>query len=309
MAICGFYLREFPSLVFWHGYSERSTLTEGERADGRRKEEKKKSPWWYKLGILVFGAVFCVSAFMVGRDYLAAKKEADAFDSLSKLAAEYAEEKAPADLTESAGETTDQEKAAEWAELLKEAAGYAALKNENPDYVGWIRIPDTRIDYPVVDRESDPEYYLHRAFDGSKSFGGTPFLGEASGVDTKCLIIYGHNMKNGSIFGTLDSYKKADYWKEHPIVRFYVDGEPRTYEVFAAVETQVLYEDEDGFHHIVGAFGQHLHRPLPLQGIEHIEEAHPQGEGEKVHRVVLETAGDVFPRQLKEHRPRHLPAG
>lgn len=99
----------------------------------------------------------------------------------------------------------------------------------------------------MVDRESDPEYYLHRAFDGSKSFGGTPFLGEASGVDTKCLIIYGHNMKNGSIFGTLDSYKKADYWKEHPIVRFYVDGEPRTYEVFAAVETQVLYEDEDGF--------------------------------------------------------------
>ena len=204
------------------------------------KKKRKKSPWWYKVGILVFGAVFCVSAFMAVRDYLAAKKEADAFDSLSKLAAEYAEGK-------SAGEATDQEKAAEWAELLKEAAGYAALKNENPDYVGWIRIPDTRIDYPVVDRESDPEYYLHRAFDGSKSFGGTPFLGEASGVDTKCLIIYGHNMKNGSIFGTLDSYKKADCWKEHPIIRFYVGGEPRTYEVFAAVETQVLYEDEDGF--------------------------------------------------------------
>ena len=99
----------------------------------------------------------------------------------------------------------------------------------------------------MVDRESDPEYYLHRDFDASKSFGGTPFLGEASGVDTKCLIIYGHNMKNGSIFGTLDSYKKADYRKEHPIIRFYVGGEPRTYEVFAAVETQVLYEDEDGF--------------------------------------------------------------
>ena len=108
-------------------------------AEGKKKQ--KKSPWWYKLGILVFGAVFCVSAFMAGRDYLAAKKEADAFDSLSKLAADYAEEKAPADLPESSGETTDQEKAAEWAELLKEAAGYAALKNENPDYVGWIRIP------------------------------------------------------------------------------------------------------------------------------------------------------------------------
>ena len=212
-------------------------------AEGKKK---KKSPWWYKLGILVFGAVFCVSAFMAGRDYLEAKKEAEAFDSLSKLAAEYAADEVPANLAGAADEM-DPEKAAQWAELLKEAAGYAALKNENSDYVGWLKIPDTRIDYPVVDREDDPEYYLHRAFNGSKSFGGTPFLGEASGVDTKCLIIYGHNMKNGSMFGTLDYYKKADYWKEHPIIRFYVDGEPRTYEIFAAVETKVLYEDESGF--------------------------------------------------------------
>lgn len=214
-------------------------------AEGKKK---KKSPWWYKLGILVFGAVFCVSAFMAGRDYLEAKKEAEAFDSLSKLAAEYAEDEVPADFSaEYAADTMDTDKAAQWSELLKKAAGYAALKNENSDYVGWLNIPDTRIDYPVVDREEDPEYYLHRAFDGSKSFGGTPFLGEASGVDTKCLIIYGHNMKNGSMFGTLDSYKRTDYWKEHPIIWFYVDGEPRAYEVFAAVETKVLYEDEDGF--------------------------------------------------------------
>ena len=210
-----------------------------------------KTPLWYKAGILVFGAVFCFSAFMVGRDYLEAKKEAEAFDSLSRLAAEYASE-APDEVpasepVSSAPEAPDPEKTEEWEKLLKEAAGYAALQGENADYAGWLKIPGTRIDYPVVDRESDPEYYLHRVFDGSKSFGGTPFLGEASGVDTKCLIIYGHNMKNGSIFGTLDSYKKADYWKEHPLVRFYVDGEPRTYEVFAAVETQVLYEDEDGF--------------------------------------------------------------
>ena len=211
-------------------------------AEGKKKQ--KKSPWWYKLGILVFGAVFCVSAFMAGRDYLAAKKEADAFDSLSKLAADYAEEKAPADLTESAGETTDQEKAAEWAELLKEAAGYAALKNENPDYVGWIRLPDTRIDYPVVDRESDPEYYLHRAFDGSKSFGGTPFLGEASGVDTKCLIIYGHNMKNLSMFGSLKKYKTEDFYKDHQFFTIYTSECAYRYQIFAyydVPETDEVY--------------------------------------------------------------------
>lgn len=210
-----------------------------------------KTPLWYKAGILVFGAVFCFSAFMVGRDYLEAKKEAEAFDSLNRLAAEYASE-APDEVpasepVSSAAEASDPEKTEEWEKLLKEAAGYAALQGENADYAGWLKIPGTRIDYPVMDRESDPEYYLRRAFDGSHASGGTPFLGEASGVDTECLIIYGHNMKNGSMFGTLDSYKQADYWKEHPIIRFYVDGIPRTYEIFAAVETRVLYEDEDGF--------------------------------------------------------------
>ena len=210
-----------------------------------------KTPFWYKAGILVFGAVFCFSAFMVGRDYLEAKKEAEAFESLNRLAAEYASE-APGEVpasepVSSAPEAPAPEKTEEWEKLLKEAAGYAALQGENADYAGWLKIPGTRIDYPVMDRKSDPEYYLRRAFDGSHASGGTPFLGEASGVDTECLIVYGHNMKNGSMFGTLDSYKQADYWKEHPIIRFYVDGTPRTYEIFAAVETRVLYEDEDGF--------------------------------------------------------------
>lgn len=216
-----------------------------------REKKQKKTPLWYKAGILIFGAVFCFSAFMVGRDYLEAKKEAEAFDSLNRLAAEYASEapdKVPAsEPVSSAPEAPDPEKTEEWEKLLKEAAGYAALQGENADYAGWLKIPGTRIDYPVMDRESDPEYYLRRAFDGSHASGGTLFLGEASGVDTECLIIYGHNMKNGSMFGTLDSYKQADYWKEHPIIRFYVDGTPRTYEIFAAVETRVLYEDEDGF--------------------------------------------------------------
>ena len=210
-----------------------------------------KTPFWYKAGILVFGAVFCFSAFMVGWDYLEAKKEAEAFDSLNRLAAEYASgapgEVPTSEPVSSAAEAPDPEKTEEWEKLLKEAAGYAALQGENADYAGWLKIPGTRIDYPVMDREADPEYYLRRAFDGSHASGGTPFLGEASGVDTECLIIYGHNMKNGSMFGTLDSYKQADYWKEHPIIRFYVDGTPRTYEIFAAVETRVLYEDEDGF--------------------------------------------------------------
>ena len=129
--------------------------------------------------------------------------------------------------------TTEVENAAEAEEkqeLLREAAGYASLAEQNPDYVGWLKIPGTRIDYPVMSRASDPEYYLHRAFDGSRSSGGTPFLGQLSDKDSTCMIVYGHNMKNGSMFGTLDDYKSEKWQTEHTVIEFFVDGEVREYE-------------------------------------------------------------------------------
>ena len=125
---------------------------------------------------------------------------------------------------------------------------FSSLQSGSPDTVAWITGEDTPIDYPVMHTDNN-EYYLSHLYSGEENRYGALFVDcRNTGLFTDPnTVIYGHNMKNGSIFGTLDSYKKADYWKEHPIVRFYVDGEPRTYEVFAAVETQVLYEDEDGF--------------------------------------------------------------
>lgn len=69
-----------------------------------------------------------------------------------------------------------------------------------------------------------------------------------------------------------------------------------------------VHEDEDALHHVMGAFRQHLHAPLTLQGVEHIEDAHAEGEGEKIDGVVLEAPCDVAQGQLREHRCRHLPA-
>ena len=123
------------------------------------------------------------------------------------------------------------------------------LQQVNADIIGWIRFDNLeQLSYPVL-YSGDDEKYLRTDIYGNQTIAGCIFMEGMNTPDFQDYhtILYGHNMKNGSIFGTLDSYKKADYWKEHPIVRFYVDGEPRTYEVFAAVETQVLYEDEDGF--------------------------------------------------------------
>ena len=186
--------------------------------------KRKKNPLWYRIGVLIFGGIFCFSAYMAGRDIFEARKEAAAFRKLSEAASDYmetAEQKDsivdPAD--DHMTEVENTAEAEEKQELLREAAGYASLAEQNPDYVGWLKIPGTRIDYPVMSRASDPEYYLHRAFDGSRSSGGTPFLGQLSDKDSTCMIVYGHNMKNGSMFAQLkkftqdeETYKKSKYF-------------------------------------------------------------------------------------------------
>ena len=83
-----------------------------------------------------------------------------------------------------------------------------------------MKIAGTKLDYPVMYTPEEPEYYLHRAFDKSSSVSGVPFL-DGNYIDGgKNYLIYGHNMKNGTMFHTLLNYVKADFWKEHPTITF-----------------------------------------------------------------------------------------
>ena len=162
--------------------------------------KRKKNPLWYRIGVLIFGGIFCFSAYMAGRDIFEARKEAAAFRKLSEAASDYMEtaEQEDSIVDPADDHTTEVEnpaEAEEKQELLREAAGYASLAEQNPDYVGWLKIPGTRIDYPVMSRASDPEYYLHRAFDGSRSSGGTPFLGQLSDKDSTCMIVWTQHEK------------------------------------------------------------------------------------------------------------------
>ena len=90
----------------------------------------------------------------------------------------------------------------------------AALHEQNPDIVGWIKIDDTRVDYPVMWTPDDPEFYLRRNFQKEDSVAGTPFLDAASTMPgSSNWLIYGHNMADGSKFGSLkfmDSQEKYD---------------------------------------------------------------------------------------------------
>ena len=109
-------------------------------------------------------------------------------------------------------------------------------------------IEGTKLDYPVMYTPEDPEYYLHRAFDGSYALSGSLFLGADWSPEADHAIIYGHNMKNGTMFGSLGRYKKASYFRDHPVICFDTLTEEGAYEILGVFYSRVYTDaDEGGF--------------------------------------------------------------
>ena len=117
----------------------------------------------------------------------------------------------------------------------------AALAAENADCVGWLTIPDTGIDYPIMWTPDDPEHYLRRDFYGESASAGTPFLDgrNLAEAENQNLILYGHNMMDGSMFKPLISYLEPNFRETHKDIFLEIDGKQYHYEVLAVVETSV----------------------------------------------------------------------
>ena len=115
----------------------------------------------------------------------------------------------------------------------------AALQAENPDCIGWLTIPHTPVDYPVVWTPSDPEHYLRRDFCGNPASGGTPFLDGRSQpqAEGQNLIVYGHNMLDGSMFKPVLQYLVPNFLVTHEDIYLELGGIQYHYQVVAAVET------------------------------------------------------------------------
>lgn len=125
----------------------------------------------------------------------------------------------------------------------------AEIYAKNQDVVGWVKIDGTKLDYPVMFTPEDPEKYIHLNFEEQYTYGGLPFLQGECSMDPESdnLIIYGHNMNDGSMFATLMYYTEQDYFKKHPQVLFSTLYEDRTYEIVAAFYDRVYYNYEDVF--------------------------------------------------------------
>ncbi|MCR5233910.1 MAG: sortase [Lachnospiraceae bacterium] len=119
---------------------------------------------------------------------------------------------------------------------------YRELLQINPYVAGWLKIDDTVIDVPVVYTPGSQNYFLHRAIDGSESSSGTLFIAINWQEGFNNTLIYGHNMKDGTAFGSLSKFKKESYGRSHHTIHFDTLYEEREYELYGVFYSQI---DED----------------------------------------------------------------
>lgn len=140
---------------------------------------------------------------------------------------------------EAVTEGKDLEAVRERAERIR-LASYRKLAEENNDVIGWVRIDGTVVDYPVMHTPKQPDYYLKRGFDKEYSVYGMVYLDGGCWIGEGCpnYLLYGHHMKNGSMFAPLEEYTEKEYYKAHPIIGFDTLEEVADYEVAGAFKIE-----------------------------------------------------------------------
>ena len=134
---------------------------------------------------------------------------------------------------------------------------YQELYLQNNDVVGWIKVEDTKINYPVMQSKDNPDFYLKHGFDKSYSDYGCPYVQENCDMELSSdnIIIYGHHMNDGSMFTGLMKFKDKSFWENHKTISFDTLTDRQTYEVLAVFKTVVYTDSSDSFkyYHFVNA--------------------------------------------------------
>lgn len=212
---------------------------------------KKKLVWKVILIIAIIGCI-CGIGFMgwyFYQDYQAQKE----YERLQQMTAEPTEE--PVTLEEIKAQEFTGERDGEAAKLpddifldMDNPINFKELVSINPDIYAWIRIPDTMIDYPILQRAGDDAFYLHHDMYGQPRFAGSIYTEDCNAKDFSDpnTLIYGHNMKNKSMFQNLHLFRDEAFFNDNPYVYIYMPDRVLVYKVFAAY----VYDDR----HIMNSF-------------------------------------------------------
>ena len=221
------------------------------------KYAKKRTPLWYRGAVVLLSGVFLCCAWHLADYWLSAKRQADAYEELAAMV-EAARPTADAPDASGPGETAGEglpEDQVNGDGILVE---YAALYGMNPDMAGWIAIDGTGINYPVMHTPGRKDHYLQRNFEGEQSAWGCIYAREECDLETPSdnVTLYGHHMKDGSMFAGLDDYTKREFWEEHPYIRFDTLSEHHVYEVFAVFITTASRDQGFDYHAFIDAYDE-----------------------------------------------------
>ncbi len=200
------------------------------------REKKKKNPWPLRVISIVAVLVFIISGNFLGRTQLSKIVNASTNDEVADVYKP---------VTKESEVNTDG--------IYKNFEPLLAI---NPDTKGWLTVPNTKIDYPVVYRFQDniqkdtDYYYLSNDFNGDRSKYGALFFGLNNRIEpdytSQNLTIHGHHMKDGQMFGELKKYRSLDFYKQNPTFTMDTLYEKGTYEIFSVFLTNSLPEDDAG---------------------------------------------------------------
>ena len=209
-----------------------------------------------RIGKIVYGifALLMVAGLVYGGCRLglyfhesrtAAEQYAQLAERLEQIREELPQDQPPSE--QPTDGTQDDPQEPEGAGILPD---YQPLYEMNPDMVGWISVPNTIINYPVMQTPDDPDYYLSHDFYKQKSEWGVIYAREVSDVNSPSdnVTLYGHYKRDGTMFSRLDHFKKKSYWQDNQTFTFDTLYERHTYRVWAVFKTSANYGEGYGYH-------------------------------------------------------------
>jgi len=217
--------------------------------------------WLYYSLLGLFSAIFLFAAFMLIRYFVESGKQTKVYGQLAQIHAE-AKQNAPPIPVDEEGIAhpediwvTVNDPAGNPLSILPE---FVQLYGMNPDIVGWITIPGTRLDYPVLQTPNQPDYFLKRNFNKESTGHGCIYAREVCDVlkPSDNITLYGHRMKDGSMFAALSGYEEKAFWQANPFIEFSTLQQRHRYEIFAVFITTASQGQGFRYHTFVDAAGQ-----------------------------------------------------
>ena len=216
----------------------------------------------YIILVILLTAVFFVSGYHVAKYYIESRQQKAHYDDLASIVESIQSAETETDFprptqpqatdaNSPANSATEENTSAE-PQILPE---YQPLYDMNPHLVGWIKIDNTPINYPVMQTPAEKDYYLYRNFDKVHSDRGCIYVPEFCDVFTPSdnVTIYGHNMRDGSMFASLSKYERKSFWQDNSLIAFDTLYGHHTYQIFSVFRTTASVGQGFDYHNFANA--------------------------------------------------------